>query len=30
MSYAVDGRQYIALSILTNPVPELLVLALPE
>lgn len=30
MSYAVDGRQYIALSILSTPVPELVVYALPE
>ena len=30
MSYAVDGRQYIALSVLTTPTPELVVFALPE
>src|SRR5690606_23450274 len=30
MSYAVGGRQYIALSILSTPVPELIVFALPE
>jgi len=29
MTYSVDGRQYIALSVLTNPVPELIVFALP-
>ena len=30
MSYAVDGKQYIALSILSTPVPELMVFSLPE
>lgn len=30
MSFSVDGRQYIAMSILSNPVPELIALALPE
>lgn len=30
MSFSVDGRQYIALSVLSNPVPELVVYALPE
>lgn len=29
MSYAVEGKQFIALPILSTPVPELLVLALP-
>jgi quinoprotein glucose dehydrogenase len=30
MSYSVDGKQYIALSVRGNPVPELVVFALPE
>jgi quinoprotein glucose dehydrogenase len=30
MSYAVDGKQYIALPLLSTPVPELLVLSLPD
>jgi quinoprotein glucose dehydrogenase len=30
MSFAIDGRQYIALSLLSTPVPELVVYALPE
>jgi glucose dehydrogenase len=29
MSYAVDGRQYIAISVGSTPVPELVVYALP-
>ncbi|MGJ8690400.1 MAG: PQQ-binding-like beta-propeller repeat protein [Gammaproteobacteria bacterium] len=29
MSYSVDGKQYIAISVLTNPVPALLSFALP-
>lgn len=29
MTYAVNGKQYIALSILSNPVPELISFALP-
>lgn len=29
MTYSVNGKQYIALSVLTTPVPELLVWALP-
>lgn len=29
MSYAVNGKQYIALPLLSTPIPELLVLALP-
>ena len=29
MTYSVNGKQYIALSVLSNPVPELLVYALP-
>jgi quinoprotein glucose dehydrogenase len=30
MSYAVEGKQYIAMPLLTTPVPELLVLSLPD
>ena len=30
MSYSINGRQYIAMSILSNPVPELITLALPD
>lgn len=30
MSYTMDGRQYIGLSIASEPVPEFFVLALPE
>ncbi|MCY4265564.1 MAG: PQQ-binding-like beta-propeller repeat protein [Gammaproteobacteria bacterium] len=29
MSYAVDGKQYIALSVATSPAPKLVVFALP-
>ena len=29
MTYSVNGKQYIALSVLSNPVPELVVFALP-
>jgi quinoprotein glucose dehydrogenase len=29
MTYSVNGKQYIALTVLVNPVPELIVLALP-
>lgn len=29
MTYEVNGKQYIALSVLSNPVPELVVYALP-
>jgi glucose dehydrogenase len=29
MSYSVNGKQYISLSILGNPVPELITFALP-
>lgn len=29
MTYAVDGKQYIVLSVLSNPVPELIAFALP-
>ncbi len=30
MSYSVNGKQYIALSVLSNPVPELVVFGLSE
>ena len=30
MTYMLDGRQYIALTIGGEPVPELIALALPE
>ena len=30
MTYLLDGRQYIALTIGGSPVPELIALALPE
>lgn len=30
MTYSVNGKQYIALSVLSNPVPELVVFALPS
>ena len=30
MTYLLDGRQYIALTIGGEPVPELIALALPE
>ena len=30
MSYAVDGKQYIAIGVNNTPVPELIVFALPE
>tara|TARA_B110000003_G_scaffold156594_1_gene157075 strand:+ start:656 stop:946 length:291 start_codon:yes stop_codon:yes gene_type:complete len=30
MSYSVDGKQYIALSVSTTPLPELIVFALPD
>ena len=30
MSYAVDGKQFIALPLLSTPAPELLVLSLPD
>jgi hypothetical protein len=29
MTYEVSGRQYVALTIVTQPVPELIALALP-
>jgi hypothetical protein len=29
MSYAVDGKQYIAIGVNNTPVPELIVFALP-
>jgi len=30
MSYAIDGRQYIALGVNATPTAELIVLGLPE
>ena len=30
MTYLLDGRQYIALTVGGSPVPELIALALPE